>query len=86
MKMSNNPGIMMVTLNAAGNKSNLTFNEIAGYVAGDGIIFLNYVGVKIPMSAAPVIDDDPESYVLTFGPVTLTYAKPDTTTVTVTEE
>lgn len=86
MKMSNNPGNMIVKINEAGNAANVTFNEVERYNIGDGLVFLKYGGVTMPMSAAPQVEDSPEAYVLTFGgAVTLTYTDPNSKTVTVDE-
>lgn len=78
MGQSNFPGYMIVTVDEAGTTANLTFNEVARYAVGDGLVFLKAGSVKLPLS------DEPASHVLTFGgAVTLTYSDDDGHTVTV---
>ena len=78
--ISNNPGYMIVTVNSDTDTASHTFNEVAGYAAGDGIAYLKVGSVKLPLS------DEPASHVLTFGSaVTLTYSDDDGKAVTVGE-
>ena len=78
MGQSNFPGYMIVTVDEAGTTANLTFNEVARYAIGDGLVFFKVGSVKIPLSA------EPASHVLTFGgAVTVTYSDDDGHAVTV---
>lgn len=78
MGQSNFPGYMIVTVDEAGTTANLTFNEVARYAIGDGLVFFKIGSVKLPLSA------EPASHVLTFGSgVTLTYSNDDGHAVTV---
>ena len=78
MRQSNCPGYMIVTVDEAGTTANLTFNEVARYAIGDGLVFFKIGSVKIPLSA------EPASHVLTFGgAVTVTYSDDDGHAVTV---
>ena len=80
MKQSNNPGYMILTVDDAGTTANLTFNEVAKYAIGDGLVFFKVGSIKLPLSA------EPSSHVLTFGnALTLTYTDDDGKTVTVDE-
>lgn len=79
MGQSNFPGYMIVTVDGAGTTANLTFNEVARYAAGDGLVFFKNGSVKLALSA------EPASHVLTFGGVTLTYSDDDGHTVTVSD-
>ena len=78
MGQSNFPGYLIVTVDEAGTTANLTFNEVANYAIGDGLVFFKVGSVKIPLSA------EPASHVLTFGgAVTVTYSDDDGHAVTV---
>lgn len=79
MGQSNIPGYMIVTVDEAGTTANLTFNEVARYAAGDGLVFFKVGSVKLALSA------DPASHVLTFGDVTVTYSDDDGHAVTVSD-
>lgn len=77
MSQSNFPGYMIVSVDEAGTTANLTFNEVANYAKGDGLVFFKVGSVKLFLS------DEPASHMLTFGNVTVTYSDDDGHTVTV---
>lgn len=71
---SNFPGTMIVKLGDEVDTDtyevSASFNEIAAYAAGDGIVYLfdEGNGVKIPLSGTP------SSHEVTFGNIVLTYS------------
>ena len=75
--ISNFPGSMIVKIGAEVEtdvyKVSASFNEIARYAAGDGLVYLfdEFNGVKIPLSAKPA------SHAVVFGDITLTYSNDD---------
>ena len=78
MSQSNFPGYMIVTVDEAGTTANLTFNEVANYAKGDGLVFFKIGSVKLFLS------QEPASHVLTFDDgLTITYSDDDGHAVTV---
>lgn len=76
MAISNNPGKLIITLSSSNTVASHTFNEVAKYAIGDGLVFLKVGSVKMALSA------DPASHVLTFGSKKLTYSNDDGYAVT----
>lgn len=76
MATSNLPGTLTIKLNSDKTEANVSFNEVAKFAAGDGVVILKEGTIGTLMSAAPA------SHVLTFGAVTLTYSDDDARAIT----
>lgn len=81
--ISNIPGTMIVKIGAEVEtnvyKVSASFNEIARFAAGDGLVYLfdETGGIKIPLFAKPT------SHEVVFGDFTLTYSDDDARIATI---